>query len=250
MSKRVSLIAGALFFLCALAAAETLRMAVFQLEPFMMETAPGKLGGVTIEYWRRYIAPKLGVDLEVVGPFPIPRVVKMLENGEVDTIANMTKIPEREAIFIYPQTHLATISTCVMVRADDPLSSARSPSDFYGRKIGFTEDSYLPPFMIDDRIALELVSSADYRRMNLNKLFAGRIDGVLDLNYVSFRYYLRKNGLESKVKTLLLPVEKVKVYSLFRKTKEGRALSEAFDRANREGLAAGVFESIAREFIE
>jgi ABC-type amino acid transport substrate-binding protein len=249
LSRKVFLFILVLVSCSSLSAQKTLKMAVYQLEPFMMEVAPKKLGGVTVEYWRRYIAPKLGVNLEVVGPYPIPRVVKMLENGEVDTVSQLTKIPEREALFIYPQTHLTYVTTCMMVLPENQLNEIRSPADFYGKKIGFTEDTFLPPFMIDGRITIELISSADYRRVNLNKLFAGRIDGILDLNYESFHYYLIQNGLFPKVKALLLPVEPVKVYSLFRRTPEGRVLSEAFDRVNREGLASGVFSEITKEFL-
>ncbi|MBP7494104.1 MAG: transporter substrate-binding domain-containing protein [Spirochaetales bacterium] len=237
-------------FLGGFGSAQTVRMAVFQLEPFMMEVSPKKAGGVTVEYWERFLAPKMGVNLEVVGPYPIPRVMKMLENGEVDVVSQLSKTAERDAIFLYPETHLTLIKYCVIVRANDPLNAIKSPADFYGKKIGFSEDTYLPPFMIDERIKIELVSNADYRRINLNKLFAGRIDGILDLNYDSFCYYLKINGLYEKVKPLLLPLEPGKVYSLFRRTPEGKALSEAFDRANREGLAAGVFESITREYLQ
>jgi ABC-type amino acid transport substrate-binding protein len=239
-----------LFLLCSFAGAQKVRMAIYQLEPFMMQVAPKEAGGATVEYWKRYLAPRMGIELEVLGPFPIPRVMKMLENGEADVVPQLSWTAERAAIFTYPQTYTTKVVTCVMVLPDNPLSAIKAPSDFYGKKIGFTEDTFIPPFMIDDRIAIELISNFDYRRTNLNKLFAGRIDGVLDLNYVSFRYFLQQNGLESKVKALLLPMESVKIYSLFRKTKEGQALSEAFDRANREGLAAGVFDSISKEFVK
>lgn len=87
--------------------AEAVRMAVFMLEPFMMELPlPQSVGpqhslltGVTVEYWRQYLAPKMGIDLEVVGPYPIVRAIKLLETGEVDIVSQLTKIPERVPVY-------------------------------------------------------------------------------------------------------------------------------------------------------
>src|SRR5574344_576316 len=78
------------------AGAEVVRMAVFQLEPFMMHVPEkSEPGGVVIDYWRDYVAPRLGVTLVVTGPYPIARAQKMLEAGEVDVVSQLTKIPER-----------------------------------------------------------------------------------------------------------------------------------------------------------
>lgn len=57
-------------------------MGIYQLEPF--NTIAGERSGhrgITVDYWRRYVAPRMGAQLEVVGPFPIKRIESMLENG-------------------------------------------------------------------------------------------------------------------------------------------------------------------------
>jgi polar amino acid transport system substrate-binding protein len=52
--------------------------------------------GASVEYREKYIAPKLGVKTEWVGPFPMLRLLKSLEDGEIDAIIVMAKNPDRE----------------------------------------------------------------------------------------------------------------------------------------------------------
>lgn len=92
---------GLLFLLlCHPVSAETIRMAIFSLEPFLtMKGERQEPAGITVDYWRDYIAPRMGVRLEVLGPFPSKRAEAMLENGEVDVVSQLTKIPYREKNF-------------------------------------------------------------------------------------------------------------------------------------------------------
>lgn len=228
--------------------ADTVRMAVFQLDPFMME-GDKEPDGITVEYWRRFLAPRIGVDLVVLGPFPIKRAELMLERGEVDVVSQLTRIPERERRFVYPETPLTRIASCIAVLPDSPIVAADSREAFFDKRIGFIESAYIPPFLVHPRISIDLITHQDYRRMNLNKLFAGHVDVVLDINYMSFMYYLRQYGYVSHLRIMMLPGEPVEVYSIFRNDERGRRLASLFDRANREGTRDGVFDSITEEFM-
>lgn len=233
------------------AGAEVVRMAVFQLEPFMMEM-PGTAepGGVVIDYWRDYVAPKLGMTLVVWGPYPIARAQKMLEAGEVDVVSQLTKIPEREALFLYPETPLALISSCLVVLKDDPLKQYSGVLDIYGKKIGFIENAYIPPPFVDPRVELELISFTDYREINLRKLVAGRIDALLDINLESMEYYLRSSKYRDAVRIVPLPFEKAAVYSIFAKTDRGRILCDEFEKVNAEGYESGVYWAIYGGYVK
>lgn len=230
---------------------KTLRLAIFLLEPYMMENpVTGEPGGITVDYWREYIAPRMGYELEVVGLFPVNRVERMLEMGEVDVAPLFTRIPSREERFLYPETPLTEITSCLILSPDSPLREVTQSEDLFDMRIGFLEGGYVPPLLQHPRISLELVASEDYRKLNLNKLFAGRLDAALDINYLSLMYYLKDRGLTDRVRILMLPVEKVNVYSIFRKTPEGDQLREQYDSINRQGQADGVFDSIAEGYFQ
>lgn len=116
-------------------------------------------------------------------------------------------------------------------------------------RIVFMEDAYIPSFLVHENISFHLITAEDYRQTFFNMLFARRVDATLDINYVSLVEYLRNHDYEDKVRIVSLPVEPLKVYSIFRKTEEGMRLRDAFDAANREGLAERRFEMMVNEYL-
>ncbi len=168
---------------------ETVKIGIFDLAPFMMGldgSAKGgkEAGGVAADYWKELIAPLMEADVVVSGPYPIPRLEKMLETGEIDVIPYITKIPARESKFLYPATSLTPISSCIIVRKDSPLTVINSQEDLFGLTIGFITNAYMPPIVLHERIALDLITTTEFRQINHQKLMNGRVDALLDINVV------------------------------------------------------------------
>ncbi|MGE0084587.1 MAG: substrate-binding periplasmic protein [Desulfococcaceae bacterium] len=221
------------------------------LDPFMMEEPESKkVVGVTIDYWKEFIAPEMGVDFEVAGMYPILRATQMLKNGEVDVVSQLTKIPEREAEFLYPETALTSIVSCLVVLKDSPLREVSKSEDLYGMTIGFIKAAYIPEMLKHEKIKLDLVSTTDFREMNYNKLVHKRLDAFLDINYVSMKYWLGSKGYLDRIRFIMLPVTPPEVYSIFRNTAEGAALRDAFDKANRKGISEKVFEKMSEKYLK
>lgn len=229
---------------------QTVRLAGFKLEPFMMvDEVTGEATGVTIDYWKNYVAPEMGIDLEIIGIFPISRAVSMLESGEIDVVPQMTKIPAREELFLYPENELSSISSCLIVRKDYPLQEITGPEDMFGMTIAFLEETYLPPIMDHREIILDKTNSRDYREINTLKLISERVDGSLDINYLSVRYFLDRHEYLDQVRFIMLPSQPVFVYSIFHDSDRNRHLLEQFNEVNARGLSEGVFDRITREYI-
>ncbi len=232
--------------------AKTVKMAVFMLDPFMMQenAASKKVAGVTIDYWKEFIAPEMGVDFEVADIYPILRALQMLRDGEVDVVSQLTKIPEREAEFLYPETPLTSIISCLVVPKDSPLKEVKTSEDLFGMTVGFIKAAYIPEMLKHEKIKLDLITTTDYREMNYNKLQNKRTDAMLDINYVSMRYWLETKGYLDQIRFIMLPVKPVEVFSIFRNTKEGAALRDAFDKANRKGISEKVFEKMTQKYLK
>ncbi len=236
---------------CGLAQARTLRLAVFQLEPFMLkDERTGEVGGAVVDYWVKYLGPRMGLSIEVVDLFPITRLEKMLESGEIDVAPLFTKVPSREARFLYPGTHFFEIASCLVVLPDSPIAGIAKQDELYGKRIGFLEGAFLPPLLRHSRITIELVTNEDYRRILLNKLLARRVDAMLDINRVSLEYYLEARGYSDRVRLIPLPVEATPIYSIFRNTEEGKKLAADYDRVNAEAARKGVFDSYLRAYLK
>ncbi len=229
---------------------EKVRIGIFNLPPYMMAIGPDKKpGGSAIDYWKQHIAPKMNVEVEVSGPFPILRVVKMLEQGEVDVITNMTKIPERESMFIYPETNMSEISSCLVVSNDSPINKITDQEDLLGLRIGFIEGGYLPSLLRHPNIKFELSTQTNYQQILTDMLMNKRVDALLNINYISCLYDLSMKGYRNKVRVILLPVERTKVYSIFRKSEKGKRLAKRFDKANILYYKTDIYDNLAKKYL-
>ena len=192
----------------------------------------------------------MNVKIKAFGPFPIMRVMQMLENGQIDVIPNMTKIPLRESKFIFPPTPLAEITACVVVLKDNPLKTISEQKDFYNLRIGFIDGGYIPPLLRHEKIKFHLVPMLDFDQRLIEMLEARRIDAFLHINYLALKYELKLMGKSSTFRIIMLPVEKPKVYCVFQKSERGRRLAEKFEKINAPLYKAGVYNKMAEKLVE
>jgi len=157
---------------------------------------------------------------------------------------------ERETEFLYPETPLTSIISCLVVQKDSPLKEVRRSEDLFGMTVGFIKAAYIPEMLKHEKIKLDLVTTTDFREMNYNKLQHKTADAMLDINYVSMKYWLESKGYLDQIRFIMLPVEPAEVYSIFRNTKEGAALRDAFDKANRKGISEKGFEKMTQKYLK
>lgn len=228
---------------------EKVRIGIFKLEPFMMTLEDKTAGGAVIDFWREFLAPRMGIEIEVSGPYPIPRLEQMLETGEVDIIPYITKIPSRESRFLYPPLPLTSIASCIIVRRDSPLQSVESAEDLFGLKIGFLTNAYVPPLLRHEKITLDLITATDFRYINHQKLMHGRVDALLDINHLSFIYEMNRHGYLKELRIIPLKQDLVSVYSIFTRTPRGESLKERYNSAlNR--VPQGSLDVIIRRYLD
>lgn len=236
---------------CMLIARDTVRVGTFTLRPFMMEGQDKKqTAGVAVDFWEKYVAPRMDVEVEASGPFPIMRTQKMLEDGDIDVICNMTKIPEREEKFIFSAEPLSEIAINIVVLKDNPLKNITRQSDLYNFRIVSLEKAFVPALLINDKIKIELVSGADFFQRFIEMLEARHADAFLHINHYSLRYELSQHGKKDAYRIISLPVDKVKVYCVFTKSERGVMLSGKFDAVNKSLFKARVYDRLAEDAIK
>lgn len=227
---------------------ETVRIGIFDLGPYMMALPDGSAGGAAVDFWRERIAPHMGVEIETSGPYPIPRLEKMLEAGEIDVIPYVTKIPARESLFLYPSRPIDTITPCIIVRRDSPLTSIERQEDLFDMTVGFITSAYVPPFVRHDRIKLDLITATNYRLINHQKLVNGRVDALLDINYKSFLYEMLKRGYAQDIRVFPLAQGQTHIFSIFPRTDRGEALRARYETALAR-VPEGVLDGIADKYL-
>ena len=227
---------------------ETIRIGIFSLAPFMKSTENGDASGASVDFWREYLAPAMNVDIVVSGPSPIPRLEMMLEKGEIDVIPYITKILDRETRFLYPSRSLTAVSSCIVVRRDSPLETINAQEDLFGMTIGYITSGYVPPFILHEQIELELVTTTEFREINHRKLMNGRVDALLDINYLSLVYEMNSKGYSKDIRIIPLDEDRVAIYSLFGQTYRGRKLRALYDEIM-ETVPPDAFDTITRRYL-
>jgi len=240
-----------LFFFQTLFGRDTVRVGTFMLAPFMMQSYNGKqAAGVGIDFWVHHAGPLMGVDVEVFGPFPIKRALKLLENGSIDVIPNMTKIPEREEKFLFSEVPLSEIIPCIVVLNKHPLKKVTKQENLYNLKMEHLDATYIPNILRHPSIKIDFLTGDDYFQGLMDMLDAGRVDAFIHINYFSLKYELMKRGKKDTYRILQLPDERIKVYCVFSKTERGKKFCDMFDIVNTSLFNAHVYDSIAEEMVK
>lgn len=250
MIKKFFLCIILLFVFSLLLFSETIKIGYFYLETFTIEN-PGqtKPKGASVEYWDKYIAPKMKVDVEWMGPLPIPRLYQYLDTGEVDAIFVIVKNPDREKKYLFATKPFATATACVYFLKSHPLNKITKVDDLFDMTIGFVEGSVPNPFMKNEKIKIENAQGEGYKKMNFDKLLAKRLDGIYDHNPYTLQYEASKLGISNKIKSLPLPIDPTIFYTAFPKTERGEMFLKMYDAAN-EKFDMKTFEGLLKKYTK
>jgi ABC-type amino acid transport substrate-binding protein len=230
---------------------DTVRVGTFMLAPFMMQAEDGKqTTGVGVDFWKNYAGPQMGVDVEAFGPFPIKRALKLLEDGSIDVIPNMTKIPEREEKFLFSEVPLSEITPCIVVLKNNPLKKVTNQVELYNLKMVHLHATYIPNILKHPTIKIEFLAGDDYFHGFIDMLDAGRVDAFIHINYFSLKYELMTHGKKDTYRILQLPEEKIKVYCVFSKTERGKKYRDMFNTVNTSLFKTHVYDSIAEAMVK
>jgi len=195
--------------------AETLKVGVFLHAPIVMQANPGgEPFGPGIDY-AKAVVRALGYEPEI-RVLPIARILANLKDGSLDLALELGMTEERKAFLLYPDLPCLSSHPSLTVLADNPLGAVSSTKDLAGIRVGYLLGAYAGSFFAGKtNVEFEYVSGETWVAQNLGKLLAGRIDAILDQNEYSCLAEARRQGVESRIKTLLLPVADIKAYVVF-----------------------------------
>lgn len=154
-----------LLALCALllaattpqAVAESLRVGYFDLPPHTEAEGALPGSGIAAAYFEQ-IAKRMDVTDISYSKLPLPRLLYMLERGELDMTLLLAKDAERDRRFLYPQQALFSTSAALAVKTGNPLAAIHSAEDLLGLHIGVWQNGYRAPLLGDPRLHLQTLS--------------------------------------------------------------------------------------------
>ncbi len=227
---------------------ETIKVGFFDLEPYAIKQADGKYTGAAIEYFEKYMAPKMGVKVEWLGPMPMTRAYKSLDDGEIDASLIAIMNPERRKIYLVPDNYYISMKPSLILLKTNPLNQITKPDDLFNMTIGYVEIAQYPPFIKNDKITMDLTKGADYKKKNFEKLKLKRIDAIFDANDVSNPYEAKKFGMYDQIKVVLLPIDQTPIYTVFRNTDKCQKLIKIYNEVNNDLYKTDTMDKILSKY--
>jgi ABC-type amino acid transport substrate-binding protein len=214
--------------------AQTLRVGYFEVAPYIFtEKGSTTPKGASVEFLEKLIAPAMGVKIvwakEAVG---IPRLQEQLKANQLDAAAVFAKNPERVQFLTYPEKPFLTTNPVLAVLRDNPLQKVQKIEDVILLKIGHCAKAFTSPFMRDQRVQWELMSSSNCVPLNLQKLIKKRFDAQYQPDAPPLLYYAREEKVENDIRLVSLP-EVVEIYTPFSKGVSAQVVEKyqkAFDQ--------------------
>ena len=240
----------ALFLYTPLFGQDIMKIGYFYLEPFIIEKK-GAVNpiGVSVDYWEKYIAPKMGVNIKWVGPLPIARMYYYLDTGEIDAVFICVKNPDREKKYLFPSRPYCMGHASLWVLKESPLETLTDVSQLNGWRIGFVQGSVVNPFLSQGNIMLENAQGEDYKTINFSKLFVGRLDAIYDHNEYTLAYEAVRRGFRQKLRVIFLPLEPAQYFSAFANTERGVTFLHLYEPVN-NALSPDDIKSIIKVYTD
>ncbi|MBB1521438.1 substrate-binding periplasmic protein [Aquipseudomonas guryensis] len=230
------------------AAGESLRVGYFDLPPHTRTEGAQPSGGISVAYFE-LIARKMDLRGVSYSRLPLPRLLKMLERGELDMILLLAKDAERDARFLYPQQALFSTASVLAVQASNPLAAIHSAEDLLALRIGIWQDGYRSPLMRDPRLQLQTLSGDNVMNKGLRMVAAGRVDAFYFPDDFTLKYEAKNLGNQVQIKVLTMPEQPLRVYSVFSR-KNGNQYLPRYERALREVQAQQPYAEFFDAFNE
>lgn len=249
--RRLALLLSCLLTLTLLAsssfaASRTLKVGYFRLEPHLIPKEGGAPTGAAIDYFKKHIAPEMGVDVEYVGPLSLPRILAGLEDGSLDAAVLLAKNPERLAKFSFPNLPFNEMVSAVLVLNDSGLKAISTVKDLQGITLGTGDGVFIHPALRE--IKLDKAPGTDWLMTNLKKLEAKRVDAVYNADRDSSVYQAKLMNLTSKVRVLEVPDTKVGMYTAF--SKKNADLVPVYDAALKKVMAKTPYDSLLSPYLK
>ena len=249
--RKLFLIAALILFCDTSFAEQEIKITYFNNSPFIIydEEERKVTGGALFEFLEQHMGPEMGVTFKWGrSPSPIPKQLESIENGSADAIALLAHTHERQKKYAFTAIPFFMPSPAIAVLMSNKLEQVDNVEDILSLKIGYARDSYLSPFMRDERINLKLITSSNPHEQNIHKLMLGSVDAVYTPDISSLLGVLRELKYEDDIKIVKLPENKSKCHVVFAKDLE--AVAVRYDEAFRKIDGERIFMQIMSKYID
>lgn len=222
--KRFLVVAIMIFLSFGLCAKETIKIGYFENKPHIY-TDGNKTVGVLAEFWETVLSPKMNVDIEWVGPLPPTRLFLMLDSGEINCIALLSKNSERAEKYDYPEFPFQKVTGGIAILKERNISKIDSLSMISGMSLTFFKEGFIHENVKKLDIPWDFLTSVTWKTQGMEKTLVKRVDGVYEPDITTLQYVINHEPrYAAKIIAVEIPDVNSANYSVFTKKDAGKFL--------------------------
>lgn len=191
----------------------------------------GRVTGHTVEYLRDFIS-EIGYETEFIGPYPFPRLLSMLKEGEIDALLGLSYVKEREEFIYYPDKPYRISFPNIFVLKGGDLDRSFDPDIFADYIYSYRNGAALPEYLetLDGALEIKYLSRDSWITQSLQMLELGRIDGIINMSNLSIIAEAKKLGLYNHISMIPIPGEVDPLYlGISKASRIGKELLERYN---------------------
>lgn len=212
---------------------EKIKIGFFQGYPSnFRDGESGLVTGHTVEYLRDFIN-EVGYETEFIGPYPFPRLLSMLKEGEIDALLGLSYVKEREEFIYYPDKPYRVSFPNIFVLKGGALDRAFDPDSFANYTYSYRNGAVLPEYLetLNGTLEIKYLSRDTWITQSLQMLELGRIDGIINMSNLSIIAEAKKLGLYNLISMIPIPGEVDPLYlGISKASSLGKVLLDGYNR--------------------
>lgn len=225
-----------------------LRLGFFLAPPHAYTLPSGRSGGAAVDLLVRHIAPRMGIPVEVVGPYPFARLLHDFDARKLDGILMLSRSPERELLFTFPETPFHSMSPSLAVADASPLTEFTPETRLEGKRVGTILGAWIPKILLTSGARLDPTIGDSSTALNLQKLIGGRVEAVYSPDAATLKEVIRRMPHAPAIRILPIPAPRLAVYTVFARHIPADIVKR-YDKALQKVLSTISYKSLEQQHL-
>lgn len=184
------------------------------IPPHIYQGDNGEAVGALAEFIQNYLAPEIGVKIQLVN-LPLPRVFKGMNELTIDGMAFAGASNSRKENYLFPQQHLTSTTPVLAVNAKNNIKDL----DINQLTVGYLDSGVISPYLCKKQAKISSLYGSKIWHRNLKRLILGRLDAAYSPSKLNMSFVIKENRISEQVSIIHLPESPLKWFTIFSKSK-------------------------------
>ena len=200
----------------------------FDLPPYTSDDRDHE--GPALQHFRE-IATAMQVEVQFY-PYPLPRLLKMLQNNELDAALLLGKTTERSEFLFYPQQPYIMTQPALLLRNSPTVPSLSALADNSKLQLAYWQAGHHGRWFDNAKARRLAITGDDVAERGIDMVASGKVDAFYAADIRALQYLLDLRPTPHNLQILPIP-EQVGLYSVFSK-RGAESLLKRYEAALRQ----------------